>query len=64
MQQYIEVEFRTGRIGYYRNREELNIQPENLIIVEVERGDDIAQVIHLGLEEDEIAPEVLTSKNL
>ncbi len=64
MQQYIEVEFRTGRIGYYRNREELNIQPENLIIVEVERGDDIAQVVHLGLEEDEIAPEVLTSKNL
>jgi len=63
MQQYIEVEFRTGRIGYYRNREELNIQPENLIIVEVERGDDIAQVVHLGLEEDEIAPEVLTSKN-
>ena len=64
MQQYIEVEFRTGRIGYYRNREELNIQPENLIIVEVERGDDIAHVVHLGLEEDEIAPEVLTSKNL
>ncbi|HRR50842.1 MAG TPA: regulatory iron-sulfur-containing complex subunit RicT [Candidatus Cloacimonas sp.] len=64
MQQYIEVEFRTGRIGYYRNREELNIQPEDLIIVEVERGDDIAQVVHLGLEEDEIAPEVLTSKNL
>ena len=63
MQQYIEVEFRTGRIGYYRNREELNIQPEDLIIVEVERGDDIAQVVHLGLEEDEIAPEVLTSKN-
>ena len=63
MEQYIEVEFRTGRIGYYRNREELNIQPEDLIIVEVERGDDIAQVVHLGLEEDEIAPEVLTSKN-
>jgi len=54
MQDYIEVEFRTGRLGYYQNTSELPIQPEDLIIVEVERGDDIAQVVHLSINSPEI----------
>ncbi|HNW23935.1 MAG TPA: regulatory iron-sulfur-containing complex subunit RicT [Candidatus Cloacimonas sp.] len=62
MQDYIEVIFRTGRLGYYQNNLELNIQPEDLIVVEVERGDDIAQVIHLGVNEEELDAQVLAGK--
>ena len=64
MPDFIEVIFRTGRIGYYQNTKGLNIQPEDIIIVEVERGDDIAQVIHLGINEEELDAQVLTGKTL
>ena len=64
MTDFIEVIFRTGRIGYYQNTKGLNIQPEDIIIVEVERGDDIAQVIHLGINEEEMDAQVLTGKTL
>ena len=56
MQDYIEVEFRTGRLGYYQNPPNLPISPEDLIIVEVERGEDIAQVTHLSVSREEILP--------
>ena len=55
MQDYIEVEFRTGRLGYYQYSAQLPIDPEDLIIVEVERGEDIAQVVHLSASKDESA---------
>ena len=64
MPDFIEVIFRTGRIGYYQNTKGLNIQPEDIIVVEVERGDDIAQVIHLGINEEELDAQVLTGKTL
>jgi len=64
MSDFIEVIFRTGRISYYQNTKGLNIQPEDIIIVEVERGDDIAQVIHLGITEEELDAQVLTGKTL
>lgn len=53
MQDYIEVEFRTGRMGYYQNPDKLPIQPEDLIVVEVERGEDIAQIVHMAVPRDE-----------
>ena len=53
MQEYIEVEFRTGRMGYYLNPDELPLQPEDLIIVEVERGEDIAQIVHMAALREE-----------
>jgi cell fate regulator YaaT (PSP1 superfamily) len=62
VQDYIEVEFRTGRLGYYKNNAGLNIQPEDLIIVEVERGDDIAQVVHLCISDEDIDADSQSSK--
>lgn len=56
MQELIEVEFRTGRLGYYPVNPDLDISPEDLIIVEVERGDDIAQVIHMSVCEEDLEP--------
>ncbi len=58
MQEYIEVEFRTGRLGYYQNPQNLPINPEDLIIVEVERGDDIGQVTHLCVNGEEISAQL------
>ncbi len=58
MQEYMEVEFRTGRLGYYQNLQNLPIDPEDLIVVEVERGEDIAQVTHLSIGGDEIASQL------
>ncbi|MDZ4182204.1 MAG: regulatory iron-sulfur-containing complex subunit RicT, partial [Candidatus Cloacimonadaceae bacterium] len=62
MQEYIEVEFRTGRLGYYQNNANLPINPEDLIIVEVERGDDIAQVVHMAITSEEIHAQVQSAK--
>jgi cell fate regulator YaaT (PSP1 superfamily) len=36
-------------MGYYQNPDNLPIQPEDLIIVEVERGEDIAQIVHMSV---------------
>jgi cell fate regulator YaaT (PSP1 superfamily) len=62
VQDYIEVEFRTGRLGYYKNLTNISIQPEDLIIVEVERGDDIAQVVHMSVSDEDMDTESQTSK--
>jgi len=56
VQDYIEVEFRSGRLGYYQNTQNLEISPEDLIIVDVERGEDIGQVVHLSINDSEIMP--------
>ncbi|HOH48810.1 MAG TPA: regulatory iron-sulfur-containing complex subunit RicT [Candidatus Syntrophosphaera sp.] len=58
MREYMEVEFRTGRLGYYQNVQKLPIDPEDLIIVEVERGEDIAQVTHLSVSGEEISAQI------
>jgi cell fate regulator YaaT (PSP1 superfamily) len=63
VQNYIEVEFRTGRLGYYENNSGLDIQPEELIVVEVERGDDIAQVVHLSISDEDMDANFHTGKN-
>lgn len=48
------MEFRSGRLGYYQNTQNLPLKPEELIIVEVERGEDIAQIVHLSISEKEL----------
>lgn len=69
MQDFIEVEFRSGRLGHYLNPQELEINPEDLVIVEVERGEDMAQVVHLSVSNDELQAQfeggkILTIKRL
>ena len=32
--EYLEVIFRTGRLGYYQNSSQLPLKPDDLIIVE------------------------------
>ncbi|MBM4402857.1 MAG: Tpl protein [Candidatus Cloacimonetes bacterium] len=54
MRDFIEVEYRTGRIGFFCNPSGFPVKPEDLVIVDVERGEDIVQVIHLSISTDEL----------
>lgn len=49
MQELIEIEFRNGRMGYYLPSDNLKLQPEDIIIAEVERGEDIARIVHMAV---------------
>lgn len=64
MQDFIEVEFRSGRLGYYINTHNLEILPDDMVIVEVERGEDIAQVIHLSISNPELEAQFGSGKIL
>jgi len=64
MQEFIEVEFRSGRLGYFINSHSLEICPEDLVIVEVERGEDMAQIVHLCVSNDELISQFENGKIL
>ena len=40
-------------MGYYLNPNSLPIGPEDLIVVEVERGEDIAQIVHMAVPRED-----------
>lgn len=64
MHEFIEVEYRSGRLGYYQNPQNLILNPEDLVIVEVERGEDIAQVMHLAISSEELENQFTNNKIL
>jgi cell fate regulator YaaT (PSP1 superfamily) len=49
--EYIEVEFRSGRLGYCVPPTAFDISPDDWLVIQVERGNDIARVIHIGVSE-------------
>jgi cell fate regulator YaaT (PSP1 superfamily) len=51
---FIEVEYRSGRLGHFLNPSNIELKPEDVVIVEVERGEDIAQVMHLSVSNEEL----------
>lgn len=40
-------------MGYYEKTDKIELQPEDMVIVEVERGEDIGQIVHMCVPEDE-----------
>ncbi len=54
MNHYVEVEFRSGKLGYFTNPNNLELEPDLFVIVEVERGYDIATVIHSSISNEEL----------
>lgn len=46
MKEYIEVIFRSKRIGYFVNAYNLQLEPDLFVICKVERGEDIGKVIN------------------
>ena len=51
---YIEVIFRSERTGYYYNKNNLELSPDDIVIVKVDRGEDIARVINSSIPPEEI----------
>jgi cell fate regulator YaaT (PSP1 superfamily) len=54
MQEFVEVEFRSGRLGYVLNPNDFELSPEQKVIVEVERGFDIADVVYCRIQSKEL----------
>jgi len=51
---YIEVIFRSERTGFFFNKHNLTIVPDDIVIVKVDRGEDIARVINASIPPDKI----------
>jgi cell fate regulator YaaT (PSP1 superfamily) len=47
--EYVEVEMRSWKIQYFLNPNNIKLQPDNDVIVEVDRGQDIGKVLHTAL---------------
>ncbi|MDP8231313.1 MAG: regulatory iron-sulfur-containing complex subunit RicT [Candidatus Zophobacter franzmannii] len=54
MREYIEVEYRNSRLGYYLPKEDLSVKPDDWVIVSVDRGYDIAKVITTSLSGEDL----------
>jgi len=49
MESLVEVVFRSERTGFFKNVDNLNIEPDSLVICRVDRGEDIARVINVSV---------------
>jgi len=54
MQEFIEVVFRSKRIGYFYNPKNLELAPDTDVVVKVERGEDIGKVINCSIFSEEL----------
>lgn len=49
-QEYVEVELRNWRIGFYANPDKLALSPDQMVLVQVDRGIDIGTVIQASVK--------------
>ena len=49
MHEFVELQFRSERTGFYFNPKHLSIEPDMHVIAKVERGEDIGQVINCSI---------------
>ena len=54
LNEIVEVIFRTDRVDYFINSEDLKIEPDMDVIVQVERGEDIAKIVNCSIMEEEL----------
>ena len=54
MQEFVEVVFRSERIGYLINNKQLELSPDLNVVVKVERGEDIGRVSNCAVLDDEL----------
>lgn len=52
--QYVQVIFRSERTGIFENKKNFSIKPDDILIVKVERGEDICRVLHSSIDIEEI----------
>lgn len=54
MQEFVEVVFRSERVGYFINNKELGLSPDLDVVVKVERGEDIGRVSNCAVLDDDL----------
>lgn len=54
MSKYIEIEFRSGKIAYIKVDKELALRPDDSIIIEVERGIDLCNILSTSVPEEQV----------
>ncbi len=54
MEKYIEIEFRSGKIAYIKVPQDLELKPDDCLIIEVERGIDFCQVLTSNVPDEQI----------
>ena len=54
MTKYIEIEFRSGKIAYITVEKDLELRPDDSIIIEVERGIDFCNILSTNVPEEQI----------
>jgi len=54
MQEFVEVVFRSKRIGYFINTKSLTIAPDTDVVVKVERGEDLGKVINCSIISEDL----------
>ncbi len=62
MKEFVEVIFRSERIGYFINSKNLEILPDAKVVVKVERGEDIGRIINCALGNEELEKEFENNK--
>jgi cell fate regulator YaaT (PSP1 superfamily) len=50
----IEVIFRTERVGYYENPKQFSLQPDDIVICKVDRGEDIGRIVNTSIFPEEM----------
>jgi cell fate regulator YaaT (PSP1 superfamily) len=58
MQEFVEVVFRSDRIGFFINNKQLELSPDLNVVVKVERGEDIGRVSNCAVLDDNVVVKV------
>ena len=51
---FVEIEMRSWNIQYYVNPNNIKLNPDDMVIIEVERGQDIGKVLHTSIKGKEL----------
>jgi cell fate regulator YaaT (PSP1 superfamily) len=54
MKNLVEVIFRSERTGYFNNINSLDLEPDFLVICRVDRGEDIARIVNISIDNEDI----------
>lgn len=54
MHEFVELQFRSERTGFYSNFKQLALEPDMFVIAKVERGEDIGQVVNCSVSNEDL----------
>ena len=54
MQEFVEIIFRSQRTGYFENKHNLELEPDQRVVCRVERGEDIGRIVNCAYSGSEL----------